>query len=52
MVHNSIADFCHKQLKIMGKDVELKKDLELRPEDITGKDILISLGNFPPNSFN
>ena len=28
----------------MGKDVELIKDLELKPEHIENKDILISLG--------
>ena len=28
----------------MGKDVELIKDLDLKPEDIENKDILISLG--------
>lgn len=28
----------------MGKEVVLKKDLELRPEDVKDKDILISLG--------
>jgi len=30
----------------MGKEVVLKKDLELMPEDIKDKDILISLGNY------
>ena len=28
----------------MGKDVELIKDLDLKPEHIENKDILISLG--------
>jgi len=28
----------------MGKDVVLKKDLELKQSDIEGKDLLISLG--------
>lgn len=28
----------------MGKDAVMKKDLELKPEDIKGKDVLISLG--------
>lgn len=28
----------------MGKDVTMKKDLELRPEDVKDKDVLISLG--------
>lgn len=28
----------------MGKDVTMMKDLELKPEDIEDKDILISLG--------
>lgn len=35
----------------MGKEVLMKKDLELRPEDIKDKDILISLGkNFHQRS--
>ena len=45
-VHITIADFCYEQLKRMGKDVTLKKDLELKAEDINDKDILISLGKF------
>jgi hypothetical protein len=28
----------------MGKDAIMKKDLDLKPEDIKDKDILISLG--------
>lgn len=40
----SIADFCYESLRKMGKDVTLKKDLELKPEDINGQDILMSLG--------
>lgn len=28
----------------MGKDAVMKKDLELKPEDVEGKDVLISLG--------
>jgi hypothetical protein len=28
----------------MGKEVVMKKDLDLRPEDVKDKDILISLG--------
>ena len=43
-VHISIADFCFRQLKLMGKDVVMKKDLELGPEDIQDRDLLISLG--------
>ena len=43
-VHISIADFCYQQLRQMGKDVIIKKDLELRPDDVKDKDILISLG--------
>jgi len=34
MVHMTIADFCFNQLKLMGKDVTIKKDLQLKPEDI------------------
>ena len=45
-VHITIADFCYDQLKRMGKDVTLKKDLELKSEDINDKDILISLGKW------
>ena len=30
----------------MGKEVTMKKDLELRPDDINDKDILITLGKF------
>jgi hypothetical protein len=30
----------------MGKDVVMKKDLELQPGDIKDKDVLISLGKF------
>ena len=45
-MHISIADFCFSQLKSMGKEVVLKKDLELKPEDIKDKDILISLGKY------
>ncbi len=33
----------------MGKDVTLKKDLELKPEDTKDMDILISLGKFQIN---
>jgi hypothetical protein len=33
-VHISIADFCYHQLKAMGKDVVMKKDLELVNSDI------------------
>jgi hypothetical protein len=43
-VHISIADFCFKYLENLGKEVYMKKDLELRPEDIKNKDLLISLG--------
>lgn len=43
-MHISIADFCFKQLKLMGKDVIMKKDLELNQEDICDRDLLISLG--------
>ena len=43
-VHISIADFCFQQLKTMGKNVQMKKDLELREDDINDKDLLISLG--------
>jgi len=43
-VHISIADFCYHQLKSMGKDVIMKKDLELKDTDIKDKDLLISLG--------
>ena len=43
-VHISIADFCYHQLKSMGKDVVMKKDLELKDTDIKDKDLLISLG--------
>ncbi len=43
-VHISIADFCFHQLKSMGKDVIMKKDLELKDTDIKDKDLLISLG--------
>ena len=43
-MHISIADFCFQQLKAMGKDVVMKKDLELMPEDIKDRDLLISLG--------
>jgi NAD+ kinase len=43
-VHISIADFCFQQLQRKGKDVVMKKDLELEPEDVRDKDILISLG--------
>jgi hypothetical protein len=28
----------------MGKDAIMLKDLELKPEDVLGKDLLISLG--------
>ena len=45
-VHISIADFCYQQLKTMGKDVVMKKDLELKDTDIQDKDLLISLGMF------
>lgn len=50
-VHISVADFCLKQLQSMGKDVILLKDLELRPEHLKDKDMLISLGNFSLNNF-
>lgn len=43
-MHISIADFCFHQLKSMGKDVIMKKDLELNDTDIKDKDLLISLG--------
>lgn len=43
-MHISIADVCYQQLKSMGKDVVMKKDLELKDTDIQGKDLLISLG--------
>lgn len=43
-MHISIADFCYHQLKSMGKDVVMKKDLELKDTDIKDKDLLISLG--------
>ncbi len=43
-VHISIADFCYSQLKSMGKDVIMKKDLELKDDDIKDRDLLISLG--------
>ncbi len=45
-MHISIADFCFHQLKSMGKDVIMKKDLELYDTDIKDKDLLISLGMF------
>jgi hypothetical protein len=45
-VHISIADFCFNQLKSMGKDVVMKKDLELSSTDIENKDLLISLGKY------
>lgn len=35
----------------MGKDVIMKKDLELLPDDVQDKDILISLGKFQAESF-
>jgi hypothetical protein len=43
-VHISIADFCYQQLKSMGKDVIMRKDLELSSTDIHDRDLLISLG--------
>ena len=43
-VHISIADFCFHQLKSMGKDVIMRKDLELANTDIKDRDLLISLG--------
>jgi hypothetical protein len=43
-VHISIADFCYHQLKSMGKDVIMRKDLELSSTDIHDRDLLISLG--------
>ena len=43
-MHISIADFCYHQLKAMGKDVVMKKDLELNSTDIHDRDLLISLG--------
>jgi hypothetical protein len=30
----------------MGKEVTMKKDLELKPEDTKDKDILITLGKY------
>lgn len=45
-MHISVADFCLKQLQSMGKDVLMLKDLELKPEHLKDKDILISLGMF------
>jgi hypothetical protein len=30
----------------MGKDVVMKKDLDLQQSDITGRDLLISLGKY------
>lgn len=43
-IHVSIADFCLQQLKSMGKDAIMKKDLELSEDDVKDKDLLISLG--------
>lgn len=43
-MHISIADFCYQQLKAMGKDVIMRKDLELSQTDIKDRDLLISLG--------
>lgn len=45
-MHISIADLCYQQLKTMGKNVVMKKDLELKDTDIQDKDLLISLGMF------
>ena len=50
-VHISVADFCLKQLQKMGKDVIMLKDLEVKPEDIVGKDLLISLGILVPSNY-
>jgi len=35
----------------MGKDVTMLKDLEVKPEDIVGKDLLISLGIIVPSNY-
>lgn len=43
-MHISVADFCFQQLRAMGKDVIMKKDLELKQSDIQDRDLLISLG--------
>jgi hypothetical protein len=43
-VHISVADFSFQQLRAMGKDVIMKKDLELTQADIQDRDLLISLG--------
>ena len=51
-MHISIADFCFHQLKSMGKDVIMKKDLELRENDIDDRDLLISLGRIPMHIVN
>ena len=44
MVHHAIADLCHEQLLKMGKDAVMKRDLDMLPEDIQNKDMMISLG--------
>jgi hypothetical protein len=36
----------------MGKEVVMKKDLDLRPEDVKDKDILISLGKCQSHSID
>lgn len=44
MVHHAIADLCHEQLLKMGKEAVMKRDLDMVPEDIENKDMMISLG--------
>lgn len=43
-MHISNADFCLSKLKRMGKDVEMTRDLDLKPDHIKGCDLIISLG--------
>ena len=43
-IHITVADLCYQKLKSMGKQVVMKKDIEVKEEDIKHKDLLISIG--------
>jgi len=47
-IHIAKAAFCEQYLRSKGMHVVMKKDLELQPEDIEDKDILIALGKQRP----
>jgi hypothetical protein len=48
-IHHSVVETFYSQVKRMGMKATIKKENDLVPEDIKGRDLCISIGNYHKN---